>query len=257
VAPGAVSARAGVARIATAAPALPRIHVRALRPPQIEAGAARFGQCRIERQVQRTRVSRRPAVVGQFNNAYNDGTSGSFDYGRERTADTDFGVAESNDSGVNWTISGTNHIGDSGTVEYPTVRRRYSRKLRSTFEFTREAARNYTCAKWSIRIRATSWIGGGDDNIKTRGLDRCIPGALGLGFPSGYGFLRNRNSATRYRRGVSVFGVSLTTESGYSQNVELRYRFRGRRGKRHWLCGPDGRQSPFESGAVLSGARRR
>jgi hypothetical protein len=204
--------------------------------------------------VQPTRVTHSPAIVGQLNNAYNDGTSARFDYGRERTADTDFGIAESNDGGVSWSIGGTNHIGDSGTVEYPTIRRRYSRKLRSEFQFTREAARNDTCAKWSIEIRATSWIGGGDDRIKSRGLDRCMPSALGLGFPSGYGFLRNRNSAVRYTRGVSVFGVSLTTQSGFSESVELHYRFRGPRGKRHWLCGPDGRQSPFESGSVLSGA---
>jgi hypothetical protein len=164
-------------------------------------------------------------------------------------------IAETNDGGLNWSINGSNHIGDAGTVEYPIIRRRYSRKLRSEFEFTREAARNDTCAAWSIEIRATAWIGGGDDSIKQRGLDRCIPDALGLGFPSGYGFQRNRDSAVRYTRGVSAFGVSLTTQSGFSESVELHYRFRGPHGKRHWLCGPDGRQSPFESGRVFSGAR--
>jgi hypothetical protein len=56
---------------------------------------------------------------------------------------------------------------------------------------------------------------------------------------------------------VSVHGANLTTRSGFDSKVEISYRFRGRDGKKHYLCGPDGRTSAASSGRVFSGAVRR
>jgi hypothetical protein len=195
-------------------------------------------------------------VVGELNNAYNDGTKGRFTYGREHTADTEFGIAVSSDGGDSWFIGGESHIGDSGSVTFPPATRRYARKLRTLFEFSHQAARNNTCAVFDHYIRATSWIGGTNSDLRQPGaLNRCDSAQID-GYESGAQFHRKRNLAVRWIRGAAAFGVHLTTRSGFSENVRLDYTFGGPPRKNHYLCGPDGRSSPYESGRVFSGALR-
>jgi hypothetical protein len=250
----ATETRAGVARIASHAPE-PGIAIRAdrPRPPATAAGPP----CRNERHVTKPRYTRSLAVVGELNNAYNDGTRGRFTYGREHSADTEFGIAMSSDGGDTWFIGGENHISDYGSVTFPPATRRYARKLRTLFEFSHQAARNNTCAVFDHYIRATSWIGGTNSDLRQPGaLNRCQPEYLHGGFAGTSEFHRRRNQAVRWSRGAAAFGVYLTTRSGFSENVSLHYTFGGRPRKRHYLCGADGRSSPYESGRVFSGARK-
>ena len=254
----AVSTRAGAARIASQR-GEPRIAIRAgrRRPLLAKAAAQRDEPCRNERQVTEPKYTRALAVVGELNNAYNDGTRGRFTYGREHTADTEFGIAISSDGGDTWFIGGENHIGDYGSVTFPPAMRRYARKLRTLFEFSHQAARNNTCAVFDHYIRATSWIGGTNSDLRQPGaLNRCDPRYLGKGFEGKGFFHRTRTRAVRWTRGAAAFGVHLTTRSGFSENVTLEYSFGGPPRKRHYLCGPDGRTSPYAAGRVFSGALR-
>jgi len=247
----------GAARIASTG-SEPRIAIRADRARTLAAVArTRAPRCRDEHQVTAPKVTRALAVVGELNNAYNDGTRGTFSYGREQDADTNFGVAISADNGTTWTIGGENHIGDSGRATFPPAKRRYARKLRSLFEFTHQAARNNTCAAWDHYIRATSWIGGTNSDLRQPGaLDRCDPRYFPNGFEGGSKFNRAQEEAVRWSRGVVAFGVALTAQSGFSKNVALHYVFGGPLHKYHYLCGPDGRSSPYEAGRVFSGKLR-
>jgi hypothetical protein len=254
----ATRARAGVARIASHA-AEPRIAIRADRPRPLLAAASRSAgpPCRNERQVTKPRYSRALAVVGELNNAYNDGTRGRFTYGRHETADTDFGIGMSSDGGDSWFIGGENHIGDSGSAPFPPATRRYARKLRTLFEFSHQAARNNTCAVFDHYVRAESWIGGTNSDLRQPGaLNRCDPAHFHGGFEGKSGFHRSREEAVRWTRGVAVFGVYLSAQSGFSENARLDYTFGGPVRKSHYLCGPDGRSSPYEAGRVFSGALR-
>jgi hypothetical protein len=248
---------AGAARIASHS-AEPRIAIHAARRrPLLRAVASTDEPCRNERQVTEPRYTRALAVVGELNNAYNDGTRGRFTYGREHTADTDFGIGFSPDGGDTWFIGGENHVGDSGSAPFPPATRRYACKLRTVFEFSHQAARNNTCAVWDHYVRAESWIGGTNSDLRQPGaLDRCLPEHFKGGFEGKSGFHRKRNEAVRWTRGVTVFGVHLTAQSGFSENVRLDYTFGGPVRKSHFLCGPDGKSSPFEAGRVFSGARR-
>ena len=103
----AAATRAAAARVASPARE-PRIAIRADRRSSLLATAARSRgpRCRNERQVTAPRYMRPLAVVGELNNAYNDGTRGTFAYGREHSADTEFGVAMSSDNGSSWSIGG-------------------------------------------------------------------------------------------------------------------------------------------------------
>jgi hypothetical protein len=246
------------ARIASTA-AEPRIAIRADRPRPLQAAASRSAEphCRNERQVTKPKHTRALAVVGELNNAYDDGTRGRFTYGREHTADTEFGIAVSHDDGDTWFIGGENHVGDHGSATFPPAKRRYARKLRTLFEFSHQAARNNTCAVFDHYIRATSWIGGTNSDLRQpRALNRCEAAHLNGGFEGGSVFHRARHEAVRWTRGAAAFGVYLTTQSGFSENVRLDYTFGGPVRKNHYLCGPDGRSSPYEAGRIFSGPLR-
>jgi hypothetical protein len=258
----ATTRRAGVARIASADAPAPRLTITARVPRPTFAYASQQGQCKNERQVRVTGRSRRSTVVGELNNAYNDGTWGRFTYGRQRYADSWIGVAwdppDVGDVTVAPIIEDEEHITDSGRATFPAARRRWSRRLRSTFEYVRLAVRNNTCAAWDVYVRPESWIGDTDSSIKQRGaLNRCDPNAFRGGFEGGSGFWRATSEAVRWTRGVNAFGIKLTSRSGFSENVTLAYRFGGPIRKGHYLCGPDGRQSPYQAGRVFSGALRR
>jgi hypothetical protein len=127
--------------------------------------------------------------------------------------------------------------------------------LRTQFEFTRYEVRRSSCAVWETEIRATSWLGGTDSSTKQDGLDKCDPKQL-AGFEGGATFARATNNATRYTRAVEAFGVNLTSRSGFSKNVTLDYAWGGPRSKDHYICGPDGKESPMTAGRIVSGTRK-
>lgn len=196
------------------------------------------------------------AIVGEMNNAYNDGTVARFTYGEEHQTDTSFGVAYSDDDGQSFSIGGETHISDAGSVAFPSARKRYARKLRTKFEFTREQIQVTRCSAWETYIRVTSWMGGTDDRLKQSGaLDKCEARHVAP-WPSKSKYNRASEKATRWNAGVEAFGVYLTTQSGFSKNVRLRHTFGGPTGKDHYLCGADGKSSPMDSGRVFSGSRK-
>jgi hypothetical protein len=267
VAPRDVTTTAGVAR-ASGPTRSPDIRITAKRRLPAVVRAAQVGgeppsnRCRPEYQTLKPLTTRRWALIGELNNAYNDGTWGRFTYGRQRYADSWIGVAwdppDVGDVTVAPIIEDEEHITDSGRATFPAARRRWSRRLRSTFEYVRLAVRNNTCAAWDVYVRPESWIGDTDSSIKQRGaLNRCDPNAFRGGFEGGSGFWRATSEAVRWTRGVNAFGIKLTSRSGFSENVTLAYRFGGPIRKGHYLCGPDGRQSPYQAGRVFSGALRR
>jgi hypothetical protein len=243
----------GVARAATATTRVPQIRLQAKRPVPF-ALVSQFGDCDTKMVTRKPVSVRKLALVGELNNAYNDGTRAKFSYARQNSAETSFGIAQTYEGGT-VTISGENTITNKGTIGFPRALKRYSRKLRSKFEFTKYEVKASECAVWETEIRATSWIGGTDSTIKQDGLDKCDPAKLGS-FEGGASFTRDRNKATRYTRAVEAFGVNLTSTSGFSKNITLDYAFGGPPAKHHYICGADGQQSPMEAGRVLSGTRK-
>jgi hypothetical protein len=243
------------ARVSAAAPA-PRIAVKATRalPARISQG----GRCKNEHVERVTNKAPRLAVVGELNNAYNDGTRATFVYGRGGESATYFGLAMDLNDGAGFRISGETFASYKGTTRFPTVRRRFARQMKTGFEMSRIVARNNSCAVWDVYIRPTDWLANQDTRTKLRGtLGRCLPEAFGRrGWSPGAGFETTNATAVRWSRGVTAYGAEVTTRSGFDENVGIRYRFGGRRGKQHYICGPDGKQSPASAGRIFSGARR-
>lgn len=238
----------------------PTIRIRVPRPAVFAPPSARrasiTGPC-TSREPERRPVSRqsRWAIIGELNNAYNDGTTARFSYAQERHAETSFGVAISKDDEATFLISGETAVTNGGSVTFPAIRRRYARKLRTKFEFTKEQIRVTPCSAWETYIRVTDWLGGANDDSKQSGaLDVCDRAYIGP-LPPGARATRESGSAVRWNRGATAFGVYLTATSGFSRNVSLEYRFGGSAGKEHYLCGPTGREGYTSTGRVFSGAR--
>jgi hypothetical protein len=243
----------GVAHAATATTSAPRIRLHATHTVPF-ALASQFGRCDTKLTTRKPQSETKWAIVGEINNAYNDGTVGTFAYARQKSAETSFGIAQTPD-GATFTISGENAITDKGSITFPAATKRYSRKLRTQFEFTKYQVRASSCAVWETEIRATSWKAGTDSTIKQDGLDKCDPAKV-THYEGGGKFDRETSKATRYSRAVEAFGVNLTSTSGFSKNVTLHYDFGGPLSKWHYVCGPDGQQSAMESGRVFSGTRK-
>jgi hypothetical protein len=234
----------------------PIIPLHASFPAATTARAAQRDPCIGPQQTRKPVSVRKMVVVGELNNAYNDGTVGTFRYARQGYAQTAFTVSAEYPGMASVNFSGQTVTTNGGSATFPQAKSRYARKLRSTFEFTRYDVRRSPCAVWESEIRVTSWVGGTNSSLKqNRTLDRCDTSQV-QGFEGGAVFTRDRNHAVRYDRAVEAFGINVSSQSGFSTNVQLDYKFGGSRSKMHYLCGEDGRKSPYESGRVFSGARK-
>jgi hypothetical protein len=246
-------AAGGQATIAKATTQTPQIRLQATRAVPF-ALTSQLNHCGWKMESRKPVSVQKLAIVGELNNAYNDGTRGKFTYAREHTAQTSFGIA-SNYEGVNATISGESLITNKGVLTFPRALKRYSRVLRTKFEFTTYEIKASECAVWEKEVRATAWLGGTDSTTKQNGLDKCDPTKVAR-YEGGSTFFRERNKATRYTHAVEIKGLNLTSTSGFSNNVTLDYAFGGPPSKLHYICGPNGQQDAMEAGRVMSGTRK-
>jgi hypothetical protein len=205
-----------------------------------------------------TKEETRPAwtVVGELNNAYNDGTVASFTYGQQGHAETSIGIAVAVNA-ANFSISEESSIDDAASIGFPPFKRRLARKMRTQFTYKR-TIETRTCPMTGVSdtretIRAVRWEGGTSIDSKQPGaLDKCVRKTK---YSPGGSFQRDTGRAVRWTAGASAFGVSLTTQSGFSKNVSTRYEF-GRRPV-HFLCGADGKESAITAGRIFSGGKKR
>jgi|tagenome__1003787_1003787.scaffolds.fasta_scaffold20895324_2 hypothetical protein len=194
-------------------------------------------------------------VIGELNNAYNDGTQATFTYGTAQETSSYIGVATKL-AGGEFSIDGETYIRDRGSVA-DSQARRYARKILSGFHYKRlkQVGYGFCTGRTYYTVIATRFLGGKTTHRQRGTLDKCARNVVGSRYDSGGQFHREVNTAVRWSAGVNVFGVGLTTRSGFDRDVQLDYAFKGPPDKAHYLCGPDGRQSPMIAGRVFSGGR--
>ena len=106
------------------------------------------------------------------------------------------------------------------------------------------------------RIKATRWNGGFDyyDDVKDLNGhcgDRYEDNAVYFAPATGNGTFSGRARSSRpTRRAVTVFGVSLSGQTGASKSASQSWRF-GRRFARYYLCGDTGK--PTVSDRIFAG----
>ena len=243
----------GKARVANAEPRIPELRVRLQHRTPV-ASASQVQECDWKRHVKAVGSMRKMTVVGEVNNSYNDGSYGTFTYGSDGFTESTIGAA-SNVKDVGWSIDAEYLIKQEGRVRFAPAKRRYSRKLRTSFEYTKYEIRASECAEPEEHVRATAWIGDSDDSIKQNGLDKCDAKYFN-GQNSHDQFFRKDTQAVTYTRAVEAFGINLTSRSGYSKSVTIKYDWRGPENKKHYICGEDGKSSAYSSPRILTGSRK-
>ncbi len=232
-----------------------RLTIEANRPIGARASQGRCVNKRVEEV-----VSTFPewVVVGELNHGYNDRSSARFSYGRGGFSATWIEVAYDFSDGSGLHAGKAKFAHFRGKTTFPTVRRRYARQMRTVFRFTHKRVRNNSCAVWDHYYYATDWLGNQDTSKKLKGtLDRCDKSAfLGKGWGPGAEFETSTATAIEWTNGVKIRGFGLKTQSGFDSSVAITYRFRGKKGKQHYICGPNGSQGPSAAARIFSGALR-
>ena len=174
-------------------------------------------------------------------------------------ADSDIGVGYSAD-GVHWSVSGSVHIGTERSARIADTvshlgeeQANFGRRYRTEFHYAKYRSRQYCPGHTTTtyRIKATRWNGGFDyyDDVKHlnghcgdtyRANNVYFEPADGLGT-----FGRSSEDFRTYGLAVSVFGASLSAQSGASTRVTQKWRF-GRLFSRYYLCGDTGKPSVSE-----------
>ncbi len=178
-------------------------------------------------------------------------------YGEQ--ADSDIGVGYSTD-GVHWSVSGSVHISSRRASEITDTisnlgddNGNFGRRYRSEFRFVKQRQRRVCLGRVTTvyRIKATRWNGGFDyyDDVKDLNGhcgDRYKANAVHFAPASGNGtFSRTNGKLKAYTAAVTVFGVSLSGQTGASKSASQFWRF-GKRFARYYLCGDTGKPTVSE-----------
>ncbi len=178
-------------------------------------------------------------------------------YGEQ--ADSNIGVGYSTD-GIHWSLSGSMHVGNKRSAQITdTISNlgdddgNFGRRYRSEFHFVKERQRRVCLGRSATvyRIRATRWNGGFDyyDDVKDLNGhcgDRYVGTAVYFTPASGKGTFRRASEDLRtYTAAVTVFGVSLSGQTGASKSSSQTWRF-GRHFTRYYLCGDTGKPTVAE-----------
>lgn len=232
--------------------------------PVAGPGARAASGCRTMGKVTKRRLSSWPAstVVGEINNAYRD-TTASFAYAQERHAESSISTAitpplTGRVANVRWRLGTRVRVNNRGGRVVVTRRGPFAGRVLTRFQYARY--RVSTCGlrgenHWYV-VRPEMWRGGYSTRRQRGTLNVCPAGGTSDDYKGKGSFTTTNADAETFERGVDIssrigFDLSLSTKSGFSENVELHMSFGPRRV--HRLCGSDGLPA-IRAPRVFSGA---
>jgi len=152
-------------------------------------------------------------------------SAASFTYGSQ--ADTNVGVAYSSNSGSTWGISGSVNI--SNTVTGSATR---NVPANTWFAYQQQGLFHYieqqqydTCLPGgdsNFQIMATQWDGGLQDGAYVGSSDNS-PNKYTIALTPAEKWSRISNAAYTYSAAASVFGATISAQSGFSNTVSINY----------------------------------
>ena len=164
----------------------------------------------------------RRVVIGQLHSVA--GMTASFSYGQ--TADSDIGTAFSAGNGP-FSVSGDAHVGNS-TGSSVTITRsgEFGHKLLTQFRFQRWRYAS-SCGGVFDKIQPFRWDGSGlTIGADVSNLDHhCAASSFRSEFAAGTDFDQQASRSTRESGAVTLVGVKLGSDSGYSTSVHLHWHF--------------------------------
>jgi hypothetical protein len=163
---------------------------------------------------------------------------GYFKYARTETADSDIGVGVSSSSSGPWSVSGTTHIGTENTTVVTWNRGpNWSKQVRTQFEYKKQEQISGCGQTLGWRVKAFDHAAGGLEGDDMSQFDhQCSEypyNQYDAQFAAGTEFDRSSNEAVTWNQAVTVFGATLTSQSGYSNKVWAHWNFNAQR----TICG--------------------
>lgn len=189
-------------------------------------------------------TKRASTMIGEIN-AESDTILNSFSYGEGNSADSDISVATKSAHGV-WKLAGDFHV---GTEKVATVGHEGGRgeSLWFTSGFDYHLMRD-KCGNEKITVH--QWRGGIENRPQMNMGCTADPYRRHRErYGAGGKFDRSERRAMTWSRAAEVFGVGLSSRSGFSQNVQMHLVF-GQEAV-HWVCGDNAVAT--HSGRVFSG----
>lgn len=205
--------------------------------------AAAAGLCTLQRKAVGKPFVRN-TVIGELHVV--TGMTGSFTYGR--TADSDIGTAFSAGSGP-FSASGDAHVGNS-TGSSVTITRSgdFGHRLVTQFRFQRFHYAS-SCTGVFDKVEPVKWEGSGlSVGADVSSLDHhCASSSFRSDFAAGTDFDQQSSRSARQSGAVTILGVQLGADSGYSKSVHLHWHFT----TAGTLCGDT--DLPADAGRVFAG----
>jgi hypothetical protein len=186
--------------------------------------------------------------------------SAKFEYAAEHHADTDFSGALSYSSGHGpWTARGGYHVSTRrGTTDtFSPPRGKFSRYLISRFSYRTLYLKGKDCGRKEYLVMPVKFRGGSDWKGYNDAAE-ILDGACSRVSPEynhpiapGSSFSTAHAKAVDISVGVSIFGASLSTQSGYSNQVVGQWTTSKRAKKTQYVCGNG--QDPVDAPVVYAG----
>jgi len=182
------------------------------------------------------------APVGEYHTV--DDMTGRFDYGQ--SASTNLGVGYNFSDGNGWQVSGSVYIGNSNNQSNSSGYNEgawYSQEIDAQFHYVEEEADPSGCTPEpgpEYRVRSDYWTAGMSDTVGNGEpgdgqANYCsVPAGYYADFNPGGNTDSINSSGWTYTWDVSAYGVTLSSETDYSQQEHLHWDFGTVSGTEEW-----------------------
>ena len=196
-----------------------------------------------------------PTVVGELHARY-WAADATFTYGAQSDSNIEVGLSENNGPySASTTINISNSVSQVGTEEHQSQDWGHQIVLPFHYEQDRLQMHCLTGDYWenTWQVFATQWDGGfGPVGTDVSQYDGKYYQTNAVRMNPGDGYGRTSIAAVTYSVGATVFGVGLTTQSDYSQSVQLHWKARFDSAGYGCLYGSHG-DEPVNAGIIYAG----
>jgi len=176
--------------------------------------------------------------IGEFHTGTD--AKGHFDYGKRSDSDISVGY----NYGAGWTLGGSGHVSNTMKTEIRFNQgQRFHHQVQTSFQYIHwHLTLGASCAspkRWGKRyykVTPSSWQLGSRIGAKVGGKFCSSSRGRKEYAPNG-SFSREKNRAYTYSAAANAWGASLSATSGFSENVDIHYRFGRNKRVHHYLCG--------------------
>ena len=172
-------------------------------------------------------------VGGLF--SFNSGATVDYVYSAGQSSSLGASVSQKS-SVAGFSASGTTSVSSTASINFPMMSGTGSKLAKTQFRYGTYKTR---CTVWhtsgqsytstTYKTRADMWVGGASlTNVSAPGATYCVS------YPKTSGFTKNKDKQVRWNGAVTIAGVGLSAQTGWSNDGKLSVNFPSKAGK---ICG--------------------